>query len=57
MPRMSIEQYAQMIGKKLYPYQIEIAEAILDSIFGKQGLTISVMLARQMGKNETSAII
>jgi hypothetical protein len=56
--RKNIEWYTREILKKpLYDYQIEIAEAILDSIFNKKGLTFTVMMARQMGKNETSAVI
>jgi hypothetical protein len=40
---------------KLRPYQREAAAAILDSIFGRKGLTFSVEIARQGGKNEISA--
>ncbi len=40
---------------KLRPYQQEVALAILDSVFGKKGLTFSVEIARQGGKNELSA--
>jgi hypothetical protein len=40
---------------RLRPYQREIATAILDSVFGKKGLTFSVEIARQGGKNELSA--
>jgi hypothetical protein len=40
---------------RLRPYQREIASAILDSVFGKKGLTFSVEMARQGGKNELSA--
>ena len=40
---------------KLRPYQQEVALAILDSVFGKKGLTFSVEMARQGGKNELSA--
>jgi hypothetical protein len=39
----------------LRPYQKEIAIAILDSVFGRRGLTFSVEIARQGGKNELSA--
>jgi len=39
----------------LRPYQREVALAILDSIFGRKGLTFSVEIARQGGKNELSA--
>jgi len=41
--------------RKLRPYQREVALAILDSVFGRRGLTFSVEIARQGGKNELSA--
>ncbi len=40
---------------KLYPYQLEIGVAVLASIRGFKGLTFSVEIARQGGKNELSA--
>jgi hypothetical protein len=40
---------------RLRPYQQEVAVAVLDSVFGKKGLTFSVEIARQGGKNELSA--
>jgi hypothetical protein len=40
---------------KLRPYQQEVARAVLDSIQGNRGLTLSVEIARQGGKNELSA--
>jgi hypothetical protein len=40
---------------QLRPYQKEVAAAILGSVFGKKGLTFSVEIARQGGKNELSA--
>jgi hypothetical protein len=40
---------------QLRPYQREVAMAILDSVFGGKGLTFSVEIARQGGKNELSA--
>ncbi len=40
---------------RLRPYQQEIARAILDSVFRQKGLTFSVEIARQGGKNELSA--
>lgn len=40
---------------KLRPYQQEVASAILNSVFGRKGLTFSVEIARQGGKNELSA--
>ena len=40
---------------RLRPYQQETALAILDSVFNGKGLTFSVEIARQGGKNELSA--
>ena len=40
---------------KLRPYQQEVARAVLDSIQKGKGLTFSVEIARQGGKNELSA--
>src|SRR3990172_5598620 len=39
----------------LRPYQAEAGRAILASVLGRKGLTFSVMMARQGGKNELSA--
>jgi len=43
------------INHKLRPYQIEVGRAILDSVLNRNGLTFSVEIARQGGKNELSA--
>jgi len=40
---------------RLRSYQTEPARAILSSVFGKKGLTFSIEIARQGGKNELSA--
>ena len=40
---------------KLRPYQQEVARAVMDSILRRKGLTFSVEIARQGGKNELSA--
>jgi hypothetical protein len=40
---------------KLRPYQAEVAKAVIESIQGNLGLTFSVEIARQGGKNELSA--
>jgi hypothetical protein len=40
---------------KLRPYQQEVAAAVIDSIQTRKGLTFSVEIARQGGKNELSA--
>jgi hypothetical protein len=42
-------------GRPLRPYQLEPARAILDSVLHHKGLTFTVMMARQAGKNELSA--
>jgi len=41
----------------MYDYQVKIADAIIDSVLNHKGLTFTIMMARQMGKNETSAIL
>ncbi|MDV2989672.1 MAG: hypothetical protein P3T54_05960 [Dehalogenimonas sp.] len=41
----------------LFPYQREIINAVLDSVLYRRGLTFSVEIARQGGKNELSAWI
>ena len=41
--------------RRLRPYQREVALAVLDSVFRGKGLTFSVEIARQGGKNELSA--
>ena len=42
---------------KLRPYQAEVARAVIESVQGNLGLTFSVEIARQGGKNELSAHI
>lgn len=39
----------------LRPYQLEVARAVMDSVVNRKGLTFSVEIARQGGKNELSA--
>jgi hypothetical protein len=39
----------------LRPYQLEVARAVIDSVMGHKGITFSVEIARQGGKNELSA--
>lgn len=54
----AISRFAQhILGKPLYPYQSEIAEAILASISAGKGHIFSVMMARQSGKNQLSAVL
>jgi hypothetical protein len=46
-----------VLGRPLYPYQLEIATAILESVLNGHGRIFTVMLARQSGKNQLSAVI
>lgn len=50
-----IEPFARSAGKVLRQYQCECARAIVRSVTAGDGKIITVMFARQMGKNETSA--
>ena len=43
------------IQQQLRPYQIEVGRAVLESVLNRRGLTFSVEIARQGGKNELSA--
>lgn len=53
-----IARFARHILKRpLYPYQIVISNAILQSIERGDGALFTVMMARQMGKNQLSAIL
>ncbi|MFC2051683.1 hypothetical protein ACFLT4_03020 [Chloroflexota bacterium] len=47
-------EYSGTKINRLRPYQREVALALLDSVFGREGLTFSVEIARQGGKNELS---
>ena len=44
-------------GIQLRPYQAEVARAVLDSVLNRRGLTFTVEMARQAGKNELSAYL
>ncbi len=44
-------------GIRLRPYQADVARAVLDSVFNRRGLTFTVEMARQAGKNELSAYL
>ena len=46
---------SDLLTNRLRPYQREVAQAVLDSVFSRKGLTFSVEIARQGGKNELSA--
>ena len=51
-----IEPFSRhVIQQPLRQYQIEPAQAILDSILHRRGDTFAVMMSRQAGKNELSA--
>ena len=55
---LTIAEFARdVLGKPLYPYQLEVAEAILASVQGGLGRIITVMMARQAGKNQLSATL
>jgi hypothetical protein len=43
-----------VVNKPLRRYQLEPAQAIIDSILNGKGLTFAVMMSRQAGKNELS---
>jgi len=46
---------SDLLTNRLRPYQRGVAQAVLDSVFSRKGLTFSVEIARQGGKNELSA--
>lgn len=46
-----------ILGRPLYSYQIEAGNAILDSVLSGAGRSITVMQARQTGKNQLSAVV
>jgi hypothetical protein len=53
-----IERFATyIVGKSLYGYQAQVATAIIHSIEHHEGAIITVMMSRQSGKNQLSAII
>lgn len=52
---LHIEKFSKyVINRPLRSYQVEAAQAILDSILHGRGLTFAVMMSRQAGKNELS---
>jgi len=58
MKRANIGWFAEnVLRKPLYPFQIEIGNAILNSVLNNLGLCFTVMVSRQSGKNQTSAAI
>lgn len=54
----SLAGYARhFLGIRLRPYQLEAAQAVLDSIHAKAGRSIVILFARQSGKDELSAVL
>ena len=53
----SLGPVAPQWQQRLRPYQLEAGHAILDSVRRRRGLSFSVEIARQGGKNELSAQI
>jgi hypothetical protein len=52
---LSATKPSPLAAYKLRPYQQEVARAVMDSVFQGQGLSFTVEMARQGGKNELSA--
>ncbi len=50
-----IAPFSEAGGRPLRPYQAEVARAVLRSVLHGEGKVFTIMFARQMGKNETSA--
>jgi hypothetical protein len=55
LPKSPVNGPRTGVLSPLRPYQLEAARAILDSVLNRRGLTFSVEIARQGGKNELSA--
>ena len=49
------EYSTHVVGLPLRPYQLEPGRAIADSVVNRRGLSFTVEMARQAGKNELSA--
>lgn len=47
----------EVLKKPLYPFQETIGNAILESVLNNLGLTFTVLVSRQSGKNQVSSII
>ena len=57
-PQSRIGWFArEILGKPLYWYQEQIGDSIIESVLAGQGHTFTVMMARQMGKNQLSAVL
>lgn len=54
----SIKGFAKwFVGITLRPYQLEAANAVIDSVFARNGLTFIWIFSRQSDKDETLAIL
>lgn len=50
-----VARFTQVAGNRaLRAYQVKVARAVVESVAAGRGDVITVMMARQMGKNETS---
>jgi len=55
--KMLRDQFArEMVGMALRPYQVELSDRIIESVFAKAGDEIVALWARQMGKTEALAL-
>ena len=53
-----VERFTAVAGTRpLRPYQVEAARAVVSSVRAGRGDVITIMMARQMGKNQTSAAL
>lgn len=52
----SIQHFSQLVLQRpLYPYQLEAADAVIQSCLGQKGLEFLLVFPRQSGKDETIA--
>ncbi|MBI3944801.1 MAG: hypothetical protein HY321_02705 [Armatimonadetes bacterium] len=55
-PKAHLEDFQrfcrEVLDRELRPYQVEPARAVLESVLGRQGRTVAIVMARQAGKNE-----
>ena len=53
-----VVRFNEVAGSRpLRPYQAEVARAVVESIAAGRGDVLTVMMARQMGKNQLSAAL
>ncbi len=54
----SVGRFARdLLGICLYSYQLEVARAIIRSVFKRDGMTFVIIFSRQSGKDEVLAVI